>query len=425
MKQTILLLTLFCILTVLRSNAQKDFLPGYIITLENDTVSGTINLGTSIQNSQKCIFRNIDSKNNQELYPFDIKAYVITGKKHFISKQIPLNDTTQNVFLEYLVDGIVDLYFIKHEGSNYYYVEKEGKMYQLSNDEIKTYPNGRLEVKPSEKYKGILSFLFQDDPKSRKKALLIPYSNKSLIRFTKDYHNKVCTDYECIDYTKNVKSSIYLEPVIGGIFSRIKIAISNDYTDNKTPAIGCNLRIIPSTSLHLINYNISLLYSYTKINKTYTSSVEELFYHVTADGIEKIIPRTTYPANVSANYSFLNVPLILEYNIPLNKKIQPTLFTGLSNSIIFYHRYSVSYIRVTHDKYFHPIYTEFFAEPKSSTYHMGVMAGIGFRYFMKNTNYFFIKGQYEYRVPFISREHFLDYQRINSVQLFLGYGFKI
>ncbi|MFB6342895.1 outer membrane beta-barrel protein [Saccharicrinis sp. FJH62] len=425
MKRLWLLISAFCLLSVFISNAQKDFYPGYIITLENDTVYGTINLGTSIQNSQKCIFRNTNSKKSQEIYPSDISVYVIANQKHFISKEITLNEVTQKVFLEYLVDGIVDLYFIKADGNNYYYVEKEGKMYLLSNDEVESYPNGRLEIKPSQKYKGVLSFLFQDDPTSLKKSTLVPYSNKSLIRFTKDYHNRVCTDYACIDYTKNTKPNIYIEPIVGINLSRLMFRTSKDYGDDASPVLGFNMRIIPSNSFHLINFNTSLSYSCLNINHTYINSIRESFYFTSGDIIRSIAPRYDYPANVKTKYSYINLPFLIDYQFPLKKIIQPFVFLGINNVFIIKSSYSVSYTSITHDMYYHPIYTEYYATPEFKKYHIGFLGGIGLRFFTGNSNYLFIKGQYEYRVPSSKRGYFLDYQRVNSLQVLFGYGFKI
>ena len=101
------------------SYGQRDYKPGYIITNKNDTVHGFINLKSNYQNSRQCEFkRNIDQEPDTYL-PFDIKGYRVENSKFYVSKEVPLNDTTEKVFLEYLVEGIVNLYYLKDLTSEY------------------------------------------------------------------------------------------------------------------------------------------------------------------------------------------------------------------------------------------------------------------------------------------------------------------
>jgi hypothetical protein len=81
-------------------NAQSDFKPGYIITLQNDTVYGKIDNRGELLMAQVCIFKSLQGEKH-DYTPSEIKAFRITDEKYYIAKLLNGN----MVFLEFLIKG--------------------------------------------------------------------------------------------------------------------------------------------------------------------------------------------------------------------------------------------------------------------------------------------------------------------------------
>src|SRR5690606_19029721 len=97
----------------------------------------------------------------------------------------------------------------------------------------------------SNQYIGLLSYLFQDSPELSNQIKSTDFGFKPLIKITKDYHNNVCDEYSCIDYTKSTKTKIHLEPFIGVMNSWMKLESSSDVAYDIKPVIGINFRFKP------------------------------------------------------------------------------------------------------------------------------------------------------------------------------------
>jgi hypothetical protein len=225
-----------------------------------------------------------------------------------------------------------------------------------------------------------------------------------LINITKEYHNRVCKDYQCIDYTKSTKSIIYLEPNTGIIFSGMGLKKSNHKAYNIKPSFGVNVRFSPLMVHYLWNFSIGLYYSMNNFNGDFKNTI----YYKWGE---------TY--RIHAVYSFVYIPLMLEYSFP-TKKFQPFLTAGFDNIFIINSNTSV--------RIYYPDINYLAGEVDSNFrgYHYGIQAGFGLRYIKSNKSYFFIKCNYEFRKPASSSlNDVFDYHYVNSVMLNVGYGFSL
>ncbi len=139
------------------------------------------------------------------------------------------------------------------------------------------------------------------------------FSYKSLLNITKEYHNNVCNEYECIDYTKSTKRNIYIEPNISLINSWMGLKTSNDLSGNSKLAIGINFRFKPIKVFQLWNFLVGINYSTNHFNGDFEN---HLFYP------------TSRTYRIETKYSIIRIPIILEYSFPA-KKIQPFLSSGI------------------------------------------------------------------------------------------------
>ena len=239
---------LFCFIigcTVPAMNAQTNFKPGFIITLKSDTIYGEIDSRGPVINALSCSFR----KNNQSVPeyfgPKDIEAYRFIGGKYYISHDIPDSSLKQKrVFLEFLLHGIVDLYYYKSDDELRYFIQKAGGPFlELSNDEVvhhvssvngeSTYSIGNMRdnsssageyVSTSNQYIGILKATFADCKMISHQVDAAQLSARSLIRVTRAYHDYTCDSFKCIQYEKDMQTKWHFAPALRFVYSGFRFA---------------------------------------------------------------------------------------------------------------------------------------------------------------------------------------------------------
>lgn len=203
--------------------SQQNLKEGYIIDLNNDTIYGYIDYRGNIFNSSKCIFYN-HLKSEPIIYkPREIISYRFLEGKYYISKLIKTISGDTTMFLEYLVKGITSLYYLNDRHGEHYFIEKDNEMIELTNKIFEVTAQNKVYYKESNKYKGVLIYAYSGTD------AVIPYINdasfsrKSMIKLSKQYHDLVCKDQECIIY-ENKEPSIHFSagPVFGFEYVRKK-----------------------------------------------------------------------------------------------------------------------------------------------------------------------------------------------------------
>lgn len=185
--------------------AQTNFLPGYITTNEGDTLKGLIDYRSDSRNARVCVFKPTSEASMQEFLPFSIKGYRFNDGKYYVSREVTLDGQPTPLFLEYLVNGIADLYFYGDGTSYHYFMEKtDGKLFELTNEEKEINVDGKLYIKDSKLYIGALKYTFADAEQLFPQINTVKLNHESLINITRKYHDQVCDDYQCIVYEKQL-----------------------------------------------------------------------------------------------------------------------------------------------------------------------------------------------------------------------------
>ncbi len=190
--------------------AQLNFIPGYIITAENDTIYGEVSK-TFLNNYSECKFKKEGQV--QKYVASEIKGYGYTNGECFASQIV------DGVFLELLVKGTMSLY----SKENVFYVQKEGEeVYTLSETENKvSTEKGELVVKSS-RWRGVLALLVEKYPQLKKKVFKIHFSERPLTTLVAKY-NKL--EGDIFEEPKSTKKWIDLQYTVqlGKRFSEIQI----------------------------------------------------------------------------------------------------------------------------------------------------------------------------------------------------------
>jgi len=361
------MLILFCCNTNLKASSNNDFHKGYIISLKGDTTRGFLLAQISRKASEKCIFKpNADGAS--EIYkPGEITGYRFLDGKYYVSKEIDIDSITKKVvFLEFLIKGMANIYYYV-DNEEHYYIEKlpnglselteqERTYYQKAipgSDEAHTY------ILPS-KAKGKLTYILRDCPSINNEIQNTRLTHKSLIKLTKDYHEKMCSSESCIIYEKgNTSTKVKLGFLIG--YSKNQYNFGGQLISNYGDIyqIGAALKI---SNIFMFNEHLNLKANilFEKDSKSYklSKSNDFIYYFITYNNVRY---KLNYYDNIDAinnlqadlNVLDLKIPITLNYDFNIAKKTILSCGIGISNKIIvsqnknfqieeFYNRYGRS-----------------------------------------------------------------------------------
>jgi len=212
MKLSRLLLAGFLFTTGLL-NAQTDFKPGYIIKKSGDTIFGEIDYQSDLKMSWICKFKNADNT-IIEYSPNDILGYRFNEGRYYVSKE----NNNIKVFLEYVIKGKVNIYYMADDIGGHYYIDKQNmKLSKIFYEEKIRYVDNVPYYNTSTRHYGILYSYMKDDPDIQKNihTINLPY-RKNLIKLVREYQNDVAKGEKCIVFeTKPPFLNVSIVPFAG------------------------------------------------------------------------------------------------------------------------------------------------------------------------------------------------------------------
>lgn len=196
--------------------AQTDFRSGYIITNTNDTLFGEIDYRGDILMGQQCTFKSATGEIDI-FSPEDIQGYRFTDSKYYVSQQV----NSRILFLEYLIKGKVEIYYLRDENGNHYFLDKEGaNLIEIPYEDGIIYGEGPTRYFRTTRHIGILSVYMYDAPGFQKRINTIHKPDHfSLIDLAEDYHNMVCEDEKCVIYEKKQRLISSNAEIFGGFMN--------------------------------------------------------------------------------------------------------------------------------------------------------------------------------------------------------------
>ena len=267
------LLIMLCLSTILY--AQGNYVPGYIVTNQQDTLVGWIDYRTDAKNALECNFKKDAMSKKQTYLPGSIFGYrLINEGKFYISKNITINNISQIVFVEYLVQGIVNLYFYVDSKNplwtpEYYLFEDEtGKMTVITKkpDQYVTNDNGVTHIKTDNSYIEIIRHLFQSSDATIKDIDHLQFTQQSIIEITKDYHKQMCTTGEdCIVFTGTPDSHYTWFKF--SVYAGCQIYYDLSTGDAWSPLIGGRMNVIAPRFSKYMGFQLDL--SVSRISEKY------------------------------------------------------------------------------------------------------------------------------------------------------------
>ena len=390
-----------CVLLTLSVYSQANFQKGYLITNSNDTIYGLIDFSTDKVNSEVCIFKNEVLDSVVYYSPEQIEGYRIdTEGKYYVSRTIKLDKENKNVFLEFLVQGIINLYYYP-KGNDYYFFETpNGELYGVTKayDYIIPEENpilpGMIEkkmlLKTDKKYLGVLAYVFKDDKSLKDEIPNTEFSRAAFIKITKKYHENVCkTGNSCVVYENNYKKKYnkYNFTAFSGFEINdtkiMKGPFENSNSVTTTPIIGASLSMFNNRLINGLGAYVEGTVS--KVNEKYDFIVSNKNYVYTFNGVK------------------LNYGAGLEY-IYQKGKYRPSVNIGFSKNNFF-----------IKDRKINPLlYTNSY-DGLTQQWTPGFKMGLGLVYLLKNNHFIVIK--------VLMSKNVNDLDNNNTYQLRLGYKF--
>lgn len=383
MKKILLTLTLFILIFSKSTKifAQRDFRSGYIITITNDTIPGTI-LFNDLRIYFSCTFKN-EFNQIETFQPFEINGFGFNEGKFFISKKVPTNKGEKNYFVEFLIKGKANIYFYRDDNQHYLFENNESKIIELTQEDIiLERQDGSFYIRPNN-YKNKLKLLLNDCPDIYNEIDNLVLDHKNLISFAKDYHNYTCDSEKCIIFEREpTPPFVKFGPLAGLAINSLRFGSTLSTNYSYSQFIGIRIQIknlfhwVEHTSI-LSDITINRLTSYTFTSNGLCDVIQygNDSYRLNHPSIDKI--SSTPQLNIDP--ILLKLPIIIEHSTS-SKRIGLIYGIGLTNNIVL--KYNEIFEIQTY---------EYYLNKSIPTYQAGIILEGGLNYTFPKKHNIFLK----------------------------------
>jgi hypothetical protein len=358
---------LLCLLSLFKlvGYSQSDFVPGYILINKQDTIFGLIDYRDDKYNSLECRFKKTEKDTVSTFSAAQIYGYRFIDSKYYVSRPIKIKGEQKTLFLEYLVEGVVDLYYYRDLKGDHYLLGKQNipiKEISIPNDIVTI--DGTSYERNIFINRNILKFYLKDCPELNYEIdHLYNPRHKTLIQLIKKYHDIHCPHDVCLIYQKKMpKFRVDIQPIVGytginynGAFGNLyNIDIYSDKYSFQYGVLGYfwlplnNEKMFFKTGLI-----INRVRGYEIINSTQTKYLEQSSIIIPVQIHYQFLKSNITPV-ISAGLNIYSTPQIpfgpfaalnLGVNAKISDKLYATLFTGIDYSgLLFFIPFSSSQI---------------------------------------------------------------------------------
>jgi len=277
----------------------------YYSTYSKTSVGIILVKGGDIDNSRFCQVRN--GENVAKYSPYEVKEFGFSDGRVYKSFSIKVNDTTSRYFLERLVEGKINLYYLKvGKGVEKFY------LMECDSANLIEFP------KAKEAYTVLLDSIVKYCPQATQNISLVKFNKFSIIRFIKDYNECAKRPYPRFKYGFEI-----------GITSNRFWAVKNQ---NAPQAYS-----IPK---YKNDWNISIgVFTDFPILFSNFSFHPEVYFNRTS--ISNSFRNGDLLYDLAITRSSISVPLLLRYTVISNKinpyfQLGPVFSKALKNGSILY-----------------------------------------------------------------------------------------
>lgn len=407
----------YAILLPPMGSCQVNFIPGYLVDINGDTLHGFIDYRARDVNPDQIYFKTSLNNIPAVYYPISIKGFAIQNeiyesavvivdknpvKTEEISYSAEFDPRKDTVFLQTLIQGIKSLYYYFDTfGKEHFFIKRGIEFELLVFQRYKVMKDDAIGVAYNRKYLQQLSDYFQDCQGVLALLEDIEYNKKSLINLFNYYYNCVHTDIEFQRGKDRFTTEFGL--LAGPSFTKLNfISISFpyiakvDYPLSPYFSGGLFLNIILPGHQGKYSFNNELFFTSYKVKGRYDEYVSEDEY------------TTTF---TTLGYSYVKMNNMFRIKYPV-RNLFCYFNAGISNGFAVQ---ETNYMKKILKFYTMDRTTEGKAIPSTQKYEQGYVLGLGTR--LKDVSFEF---RYE-RANGMSKHANL---RSNTTRLYFLFGYK-
>lgn len=408
-------LLFFCFLI---SFSQKNYLSGFIISSDNDTVYGYVDYRNWESNPGIVFFKKTLEDDKQGYSPVDIKEFGVLDEKYMsavietelssdktndLSYDAELNIVKDTGFLQTLVKGEKSLYLYRSKlGKEQYYIGRDSSYDLLVYKKYLKDQEGKSVIVENRRYIGQLILYLKDCSTIQQKLQNTTYQQNSLEKLFLSYYD--CTHSEFEFHKKTEKVNLEFGVLAGMSLTSLKFKSASyvylssaKYQPSIDYSTGFFLDIIlPRNNGRWSIYNELLLSSYE------VSGQYEIYEHASNYTI----------VQTSFGYCYLKMNNMVRIKFPVRKTFL-YFNAGISSGIALVEK---NYTKVESVLFTQNRITEGKALDKTRKFEIGVLGGIGVRVkrFSCEMRYEYASGMSDYNALVSST---------NRLYLLLGFRF--
>ena len=344
----------FALFSISVLSAQDQFIPGSVTLKNGDEITGFIENGNPKSNAKYLLFRKTLESPVTRYTASDVENYQFEGFKYYVSRQVVVDDIPKEVFFEYLVDGVVELFYYADPFKDRFYIEKDGELHELQDDSYITQSDLGTVRRKTYGYTGYLKYIMKDAPTLFGEIENAKFEHGDFIEITKAYHDLTCTDgTECIVYErkagklKDAKWKIRPVGFVGGGTSKLQItSVMKSYISREAITSAPFPNFVSSEEFGGIYFDG--MNNVTKVNTTFVTPTFGLNFSnkwstsIQVEANYKSLSFEYKGADIEVGYtqgSLLGIKEFAYYS-----KIRPYILTGAAFN--FFHNYDFRNILV-------------------------------------------------------------------------------
>jgi hypothetical protein len=290
-KCTLISILLFPISVIL---GQSDYRPGFIVTLQNDTIYGEIGYKSNSNLYQSCRVRNDGTFT--DFSPDQLIGFGFKNDKYFTSGIVA------GAYVEELVRGALTLY--KHQDT-YFLENNAGDIYKLEEKDSVMLVDDRNIIYRSQRWRGIVSYSVSDCFINSDLVQQLDFNERKLTEIVSEYNKCIGSEYTIFKGTKpwtRIEFGLHQ----GIVLSNIGLVRSTQYEhlSSRYNTIGPLIGLSVTASSPRVDEKMAIQTGAFFSKSSYNSVIVK-----TSSEIEEL-------HCVTMNISTIGIPLGLKYSLP-------------------------------------------------------------------------------------------------------------
>lgn len=347
------LIVMLCLMAYFQGHTQKNYISGYIVKMEGDTVKGFVNYSNWDVNPDKVEFKIGENEKPTLFSPDDIAGFGVANEIYASAKvqteispidiqKINFNKEFETqyetAFLQALVVGHKSLFLYKNkEGRYYYYIKENTKFELLLYKKYLVAQDAKRLIRENKFFVSQLMSYLSDCSSTHTKLKNIEYKKESLTKLMEHYYQ--CTSTDATFVRKSESAKFEYGVLVGGTLtslsyrSRFLPYLENaGFKPSLSPSVGGFLELILAKNqnkwsfyneLLFTSYNVKGSYLDYKNDNEYSNYNPEIGYlHININNLIR------YKYKVGNSSIFLNggVATALSLKETNNNKVETKFF---------------------------------------------------------------------------------------------------